>query len=119
MIKSVIEDKYTYFQTQESLDIDEVVPGEIVYLKVQSPLNYGNREWEYYGKIVKISPCYFWILEYCVGDRDTKDWKTSEICRKESAPARYTKKWAKKSIIELRRVLTTEKLESRVVWNSI
>ena len=58
MIKRVVEEEYTYFEKQGIVDVEDVPPGEIVYLKVQSPLKSGNREWEYYGKIVKTSPNY-------------------------------------------------------------
>ena len=118
MIKRIVEQEYTFFEKQEIVSIDEVNTGEQVYLKVESPLNYGNREMEYYGRIEKITPCYFWILEYCLVSRGTNDWLTSEILKKELDCKRHTKQWAKKSVIELRSVKTTIKKEKREIYSS-
>lgn len=96
----------TYFTKGEKIDIDDSL-NKIVYLEVDSPLNYGVRTWDYYGRIVKITKCYFWIIEYC--DGFLKNWRTDQIQKKEEK--QLAKKWHKKSIQKLYEVKTEEKNE--------
>ena len=96
----------TYFTKDEEINIDNAI-NKIVFLKVNSPLNYGIRTWEYYGRIVKVTNCYFEIIEYCDGKTDY--WYTDEINKKEHRNT--TRKWAKKSIQKLYNVKTETKLE--------
>ena len=70
----------THFAKDEEINIDDAT-NRIVYLEVNSPLNYGLRTWEYYGRIVKVTKCYFEIIEYCDGNTDY--WYTDEITKKE------------------------------------
>lgn len=104
------EVELTYFNKRQKTTIDDIKDGEIIYLKVNSPLNYGIREWEYFGKLVKITKCYFYILEYCNAP-NLGYWYSQEIKNKESTPNCYTKKWAKKSIREIWTVDTENKKE--------
>lgn len=96
----------TYFKKIEEINIENAL-NRIVYLKVKSPLNYGIKSWEYYGRINKITKYYFEIIEYC--DGNIEYWYTNEI--KEIEQKQLTKKWAKKSIELLYEVQTNEKNE--------
>lgn len=100
----------TYFYKAKKSNIEEIDIGSIVYLKVKSPLNYGIKEWEYYGKITNKTKCSFNILEYCNGDSGY--WYTDEITKKEHKAETHTKKWMKKSIIEIYEVDTKNKIET-------
>jgi len=94
----------TYFTKKKIIDIEDSLD-KIVYLEVDSPLNYGMKTWDYYGRITKITKCYFEIIEYCDGNID--HWDTEYIIKREKT--KLTKKWAKKSIQKLYEVTTTEK----------
>lgn len=110
------EEDMTYFKKTKKTTIDEVSEGEIVYLKVRSPLKYGLREWNYYGKITKKTNQYFYILEYTTG---SESWYTEDIKRYEENPNPGTKKWAKKSIIEIYKVKCQEKKELHVLRDMV
>jgi len=96
----------TYFTKGKKIDINDSID-RIVYLEVDSPLNYGARTWDYYGRIVKITNCYFWIIEYCDGFLNS--WQKDQIQRAENE--HLAKKWHKKSIRKLYEVKTEEKNE--------
>lgn len=115
MIKKV---NITYFIKNKKITIEDVNIGDIVFVKVKSPLNYGIREVPYYGKIMKKTNCYFEILEY-YGGFDLDNWKTEQIKLKENNKEKYTKKWAKKSILEMYSIKTEEKVEIRKFGSSI
>lgn len=108
MYKYQKEVNRTYFEKVKKAAINEVNEGEVIYLKVRSPLNYGIRYWEYCGKLIKKTNLFFDILEYNTGS-DNCD--TEEIERCEKNQKQYTKRWAKKSIIEVYLVKTQEKKE--------
>lgn len=108
MYKYQKEVNITYFKKVKKAVINEVNEGEIIYLKVRSPLNYGIRDWDYYGKLIKKTNLYFDILVYTTG---LDNWNTKEIKRYERNQKQYTKRWAKKSVIEVYLVQTQEKKE--------
>lgn len=97
----------TYFAKVKEIDINNSL-NKTVYLKVKSPLNYGIKSWEYYGRITKVTKCYFEIIEYC--DGNLKYWYTDEIIKHEQK--QLSKKWAKKSIELLCEVQTSENNEN-------
>ena len=103
----------TYFIKEKEIDIDDSI-NKIVYLEVDSPLNYGMRTWKYYGRIVKVTKCYFEILEYCTAQVD--NWNTEQILIKEKKHS--SKKWAKKSIQKLYEVKTEEKIEEKEYYKN-
>lgn len=103
----------TYFNKDKEIEIDDSI-NKIVFLEVNSPLNYGLKTWEYYGRIVKVTKCYFEIVEYC--DGNTNYWYTDEITKKEKR--NLTKKWAKKSIQRLFSVKTENKLEEHEFYKN-
>lgn len=99
----------TYFKKIKKVKIEDVSEGELVYLKVRSPLNYGTREWGYYGKIIKKTNYYFDILNY---NEDTIDYfYTNEIEKINNNPDKHTKRWAKKSIIEIYVIQTENEIK--------
>jgi len=101
----------TYFKKSNPVSIEEVKPGDLVYLSVKSPLHYGNYSWEYWGKIQKITPQFFYVIEYCQANfYGPNSWETESIKRMDSNP-KYCKRCAKKRIIELNLATTTEKIE--------
>ncbi len=103
----------TYFTKDKEVNIDNAI-NKVVFLEVNSPLNYGLRTWEYYGRIVKVTKCYFEIIEYCDGNTDY--WYTDEINKKENE--KITKKWAKKSIQKLYCVKTENKIEKHEFYKN-
>lgn len=105
------EIEVTYFDRKEAIDIDEVSVGDNVYLEVNSPLSYGVRIWSFNGEITKITKDYFWILEYHNGFPNITKWSTEQIKIKKLNQKKYTKKWAKKSIVKLYRIDLVNKLE--------
>lgn len=111
LYKYIKEESITYFEKVKPISIDDVVANDIVYLKIESPLRYGVRELKYYGKIIKITKEYFYILTYC--NAVTNDWKTSQIELLENNLKKYTKQWSKKRILELYLVKTKVKNEIR------
>ncbi len=96
----------TYFNKLKEIDINDSL-GKVVYLEVDSPLNYGQLIWSFYGKIVNITKCYFEIIQYCEGYLN--NWRTDQILLAESKQLK--KKWAKKSIQKLIEVKIEEKDE--------
>lgn len=96
----------TYFTKEREIDIDDAI-NSIVYLEVDSPLNYGLRTWSYYGRVASVTKCYFEIIEYC--DGFLNNWRTDQIEMKERSQRK--KKWAKKSIQKLLLVRTEERTE--------
>ena len=96
----------TYFKKIKEISIENSI-NKIVYLEVNSPLNYGVKTFSYFGKIVKVTKCYFDILEYCTADID--NCSTQQILMKENN--KRVKKWSKKSIRKLIEVSTDEKEE--------
>lgn len=106
----------TFFYKREKTTIEDVAPGDIVCIKVQSPLNYGIRELDYFGRIHKVTKCYFWIIEYLGPALEfafcpINDCSTSQVKRHDENPDIFAKKWAKSSLIDIWKA----DLESRVV----
>lgn len=110
MYKYIEEVNITYFEKLKKTTIDEVTEGEIIYLKVSSPLNYGIRQWEYYGRLIKKTNLFFDILQYNTG---LDNCNTEQVKNSEKNQKKYTKRWAKKSIIEIYIVKTKEEIEVR------
>lgn len=100
----------TYFSKIKESNIEDIAEGNTIFIKVKSPLNYGVREWFYYGRLIKKTNNFFDILEY-FGNTNIDNWETEQIKMKENNPKKYTKRWAKKSIIEIYLVNTVEKIE--------
>ena len=101
------------FNKEKEIDINDSL-NKIVYLEVDSPLNYGMRTWEFYGRIVKVTKCYFEIINYCTADVD--NWNTEQILIKEQEQT--SKKWAKKSIRKLYEVKTEERTEEKEYYKN-
>ena len=114
MMKYEKECNITYFKKIKELSIDEVNEGDIVYLKVNSPLNYGIRELEYWGKIIKKTNCFFWITEYGTATWRIDHQDTDIVKKHDENVEKYTKKWEKKSICELWIASTEQKIETRI-----
>ena len=105
MDKYIKEVNITYFMKENKINIDEAL-NEIVYLEVNSPLNYGIKSVDFYGRVVKVNDFYFEFLPYCRAL--IHEWNTEQIKLIEE---RYkTKRWAKKSIQNLYKVRTIEKV---------
>lgn len=117
MCKYKKEIETTYFKKVNKTTIDDVNVGNIIFIKVKSPLNYGIREIPYYGRLVKKTKYYFDILEY-YGQFDIDNWHTEQIKIKEKNPEQYTKRWAKKSIKEIYNVITEEKTEIKELYTN-
>ena len=99
----------TYFSKLQEINIDKIEDNSIVYLKIDSPLNYGIREWDYYGKILHKTRNYFDFLEYCTGSLNY--WYSSEILKKENSYNIHIKRWSKNRIKELYLVSTNTRKE--------
>ena len=108
----------TYFKKTKKVSINDICVDSLVYLKVKSHSNTTIRETEFYGKIIKITPSYFEFLGYCEAGYLLDNCKTEIIHRRDGNPARYSKKWAKKSIIELWIVEANEKNEAREFYRT-
>lgn len=108
----------TYFKKGIEVSIDNVQEGDLVYLSIKSPLNYGIRTWEYWGMITRITPFYFYILEYCEAHRIGPNcWYTESIERMNQNKKRYAKRWSKNSIVELYSA-TSEAKEEMIEYHS-
>ena len=98
---------WTVFRKVMKTNIDAVKPGDVVYIKMRNPQHYGLRELEYYGRITKITACYFWIAEYCDGHAfggGDCSCTTSQREKIDTIPEyrnRCTRKWSKESLIEI------------------
>lgn len=106
----------TYFKKLKKVNIDEINENSLVYLKINSPLNYGVRNYSFYGKILKKTDDFFYILLYC--DAITDNWNTKQILLKENNKNRFTKRWSKKRIIELYLVDYYEKTVKKEFYTS-
>ena len=104
----------TYLKKIKKTVIDEVNEGEVIYLKIRNPNKSTIRHLEYYGKLIKKTKDYFYILEYtyCSDSCDTE-----EIKRLELNPKPYTKRRSKKIIVEVYLVKTQEKKELVEYYN--
>lgn len=93
----------TIFSKTCPTNIDSIKPGDIVYIKVNNPLRYGVRELEYYGRISKITDCYFWIAEYCNGYSlfGSECSCSTASCKRIDSMPEYRRKWRKTSLIEI------------------
>lgn len=104
----------TFFEKDSEIDIGDAL-NEIVYLEVNSPLNYGVRVIKFYGRVVKVTDFYFEFLTY--SQALTNDISTSQIDLLEN---RFkTKRWAKKSIQKLIKVNTFRKIVEREFYKVI
>ena len=113
MEKHIKNKSITYFDKVEEININYSL-NKIVYLKVKSPLKYGIKSLEYYGRVTKVTKCYFEIIEYCDGSLNY--WYTNEINKKEQTM--LTKKWAKKSIELLYEIKTSEENKALEIYNN-
>ena len=109
---------HTYFQKETRKTIDDVMVGDLVFIKIWSPLYYGSREWIFYGKIAKITKCFFWITEYAEANWTFDTYcNTESISKRNANPTPYTKQWAKSRLMEIWSATTKEKLDEVVVYN--
>ena len=69
----------TYFKKIKRVSIEDVPVGSLVYLKVDSHSKTTIRELEYYGRILKITPCFFVFLGYFKSLCRLDNWNTEEI----------------------------------------
>lgn len=92
-----------YFRKVRKTKIDDVSEGEIIHIQVRSPLKYGNKVLNYYGKLVKKTKYYFDILNYYINIpfKGLASCTTADIEICEKNQKRYVKRWAKKSVIEV------------------
>ena len=111
MTKTIKDVDVTFFKKVEEVSVDDVNPGDIVYVKVKSRLNYGIREWEYYGRIVKKTNCYIWFVEYCNAYKND-NWNTESIEQREQSE-KCIGKWSKNSVLELWKVTTEKKIVTK------
>ena len=108
----------TYFKKGIKVSIDDVKEGDLVYISIKSPLNYGIRTWQYWGMITRITPCYFYIVEYCEAHHfGPNDWYTDSIERMNQNIKHFAKRWAKNSIVELY-TATSEVKEELIEYHS-
>ena len=110
MAKYLKDVNIMYFYKGKKTNIEEVDIGTVVFLEVKNPLNYGLKTLQYYGKIVHKTRCFFDIIEYCNCIWNTNYWYADEIAKKEKR--NLSKRWMKKSIIELYTVSTETKIET-------
>ena len=109
---------HTYFRKEVRKTINDVKVGDLIFIKIRSPLHYGNREWIFYGKIAKITKCFFWITEYA------EAWWTSDtycdteaIARRDANAEYYTKQWAKDRLLEIWSATAKERVDEVVIYN--
>lgn len=95
--------RMTYFKKENKIEIEKAT-NRIVYLEVYNPHNYGPMTVNYYGRVIKVTNCFFYIIEYCDGFVDK--WRTDQISIAEKEIRK--KKCAKKSIVKLMEVSTKE-----------
>ena len=109
----------TYFKKTAPISLNDIKPGDLVYFSVRSPLHYGVKHWEYWGKIHKITPCFVDIIEYCQASFYGPDYSETDSIKKMDANPIFIKRWAKKSILELNLATTTEKIEEVVCESNV
>ena len=116
--KEVCLANHTYFVKDIQKNINDVNVGDIVFIKIRSPLHYGNKEWTFYGKIQKMTAKYFWITEYVEASWGTAIYcDTDTIVNHDAKFERYTKQWAKTRLIEIWSARTMQKVDEVVIYN--
>lgn len=113
MKKCKKEVSVTYFEKIKEVYIDEINVGDIVYLKFILPTNRGRGEGEMYGKITKITKCYFWILPYCDARFKVNHQFTSSIEFRNENQEKDAKKLSQERIRELWIASVEERIEIR------
>ena len=110
---------HTYFQKAIQKSIDDIKIGDLVFIKIRSPLHYGNRELIYYGRIAKITKCFFWITEYAMANWTTSTYcNSSSIAKYDANPEHYTKQWAKSRLLEIWSATSKEKVEKVPIYST-
>ena len=111
----------TYFRKESLTTIDDVRIGDVVFIEIWSPLSYGIRKMSYFGKITKVTKCFFWIIPYVdghgFGPNPACYVNTDVAARMDKAVARYTKQWAKSRLIEIRSASTYERIDAVTIYN--
>lgn len=102
----------TRFHKTEKVEIDDVLLGDIVYVKVKNPTKCTIHTLEYFGRITKVTKCFFWILEYCEYTWSDNSCRTDQIQKREDSKNRATKQWHKNSLIEIWKVNATRQIET-------
>ena len=122
MVSYIKEIDKTFFYKRNKTTIADVAPGDIVCIKVQNPLHYGARDLTYFGRIEKITRCYFWVIEYCgpVSEYSSTvtDCSTDFFNHANSDPGRLLKKWAKTSLLEIWEADTESRVVETTIWKS-
>lgn len=109
---------HTYFTKDTQKRINDVNVGDIVFIKIRSPLHYGNREWIFYGKIQKITAKFFWITEYVEASWVSDTYcDTDTIVNHDAKFESYTKQWAKSRLIEIWSARTKQRVDEVVIYN--
>ena len=109
---------HTYFIKDTQRSIDDVNVGDIVFIKIRSPLHYGNREWIFYGRIQKITANFFWITEYVEASWVSDTYcDTDTIINHDAKFEHYTKQWAKSRLIEIWSARTKQRVDEVVIYN--
>jgi hypothetical protein len=104
--------EHTYFKKDTQKTIDDFEVGDVVFIKIRSPLHYGNREWIFYGKITKITKCFFWITQYAEASWMSDTYcETETIARRDANAEYYAKQWAKDRLLEIWSVTTKQRVD--------
>ena len=91
-----------FFYKTEKISIEDVKPGDVVRINIWNPKRYGVRELGYFGRIEKVTKCYFWILEFCGPYLDSaNECSVSFLSKLFDNPEKFTKKWAKTSLVDI------------------
>ena len=111
-----------YFRKTMKCTINNVNEGDIVHITVRSPLHYGIKEWSYYGRIVRITRCYFTILQYfeaaSFGGIETNYCSVSHAELLDNAQKTHAKRWAKDSLISIHLATFEDVEETREYYRS-
>ena len=111
-----------YFHKIQPCSINDVNAGDIVHITVRSPLHYGIREWSYYGRMIKITRCYFLIIQYfeasSFGGVESNYCNASHAELLDRASKEYAKRWSKDSLISIHRASYEDITEIKTVFRS-
>ena len=114
----------TFFKKGAKLSIENAKIGELVCITVENPLRYGVRELCYFGRIVKVTKCYFWIVEYLgpnlgFSPSPVHECRTGQVEHHDLNQDKYTKKWAKKSLIDAWEATMESRVVEKQFWRTI
>lgn len=111
-----------YFHKIQQCSINDVNEGDIVHITVRSPLHYGIREWSYYGKMIKITRCYFSIIQYCeassFGGVESNYCSVAHAELFDRTQKERAKRWSKDSLISIHLAAYEDKTEIKTFFRS-